>query len=115
MFLFRLRARGFRREINRAQNSTSAHSENQPGGLLVLCPAPLFLQSRSNSVSIRSQLTMKSGSIVDLTAYKWGMNVYVKVPGIDRRATSGLCGNYNGNARDDFKGKGVYAFANMHK
>ena len=35
----------------------------------------------------------------------WGNNVYLKAPQADKNAqTEGMCGNFNGDASDDFLG-----------
>lgn len=57
---------------------------------------------------------MKSGAVVEAHCAYWGMSLYVTVPGADTSATVGLCGNNNGNPRDDLEGKGIYTFARKY-
>jgi hypothetical protein len=41
--------------------------------------------------------------------------VYITVPGSDYNSVVGLCGNNNGNNKDELGGKGIYTFANKYK
>lgn len=58
---------------------------------------------------------MKSGAVVEAHSAYWGMSLYVTVPGVDTKATVGLCGNNNGNPNDDLERKGIYTFANKYR
>ncbi|XP_020631665.1 von Willebrand factor D and EGF domain-containing protein-like [Orbicella faveolata] len=81
-------------------------------------PRPLGNRMRirryGSGQSTRFKVMMRSGAVVEAHCAYWGMSLYVTVPGADTSATVGLCGNNNGNPRDDLEGKGIYTFARKY-